>query len=109
MPLYMSRFSYTPEGWASLIENFEDRREAAAATVEAAGGKLIGLWYAFGEFDGYVIMEMPDAVSAAGVMTRTASSGAMRRIEGTVLMSVEEMREALGKAKEVGYHPPGRG
>ncbi|RWF73020.1 MAG: GYD family protein, partial [Mesorhizobium sp.] len=29
MPMYLSRFSYTPETWARLIENPEDRREAA--------------------------------------------------------------------------------
>ena len=30
MPLYLSRFSYTPETWARLIGNPEDRRKAAA-------------------------------------------------------------------------------
>jgi hypothetical protein len=54
-------------------------------------------------------MDVPDAVSAAALMTRTASSGAMKRIEGTALMSVDEMREALGKAKHIGFEPPGRG
>ncbi len=29
MPLYLTRFSYTPETWARLIDNPEDRREAA--------------------------------------------------------------------------------
>ena len=29
MPLYLSRFSYTPETWARLIAHPEDRRKAA--------------------------------------------------------------------------------
>ncbi len=29
MPLYLTRFSYTPATWAKLIKNPEDRREAA--------------------------------------------------------------------------------
>jgi len=29
MPLYLTRFSYTPETWAKLIKNPEDRRAAA--------------------------------------------------------------------------------
>ena len=29
MPLYMTKFSYTPETWARLIGNPEDRRKAA--------------------------------------------------------------------------------
>ena len=37
MPLYLSRFSYTPETWARLIANPEDRRQAAAAYIESVG------------------------------------------------------------------------
>ena len=29
MPFYLTRFSYTPETWARLAKNPEDRREAA--------------------------------------------------------------------------------
>ena len=53
MPLYLSRFSYTPETWARLIGNPEDRREAARSYIESVGGKLHGFWYAFGTHDGY--------------------------------------------------------
>jgi GYD domain len=52
MPLYLSRFSYTPETWAGLIGNPEDRRKAAQEYIESVGGKLHGFWYAFGEHDG---------------------------------------------------------
>ena len=47
MPLYLTRFSYTPETWAWLIDNPEDRREAARSYIESVGGKLHGFWYAF--------------------------------------------------------------
>jgi uncharacterized protein with GYD domain len=52
MPLYLSRFSYTPETWAKLIGNPEDRRKAAQSYIESVGGKLHGFWYAFGTHDG---------------------------------------------------------
>ena len=29
MPMYLTRFSYTPETWAKMIKNPEDRRAAA--------------------------------------------------------------------------------
>src|SRR5438477_2820099 len=48
MPLYLSRFSYTPETWARLIGNPEDRRTAGQSYIESVGGKLHGFWYAFG-------------------------------------------------------------
>ncbi len=47
MPLYLTRFSYTPATWAKLVKNPEDRREAARQYIEAVGGKLHGFWYAF--------------------------------------------------------------
>jgi uncharacterized protein with GYD domain len=49
MPFYLTRFSYTPETWARLIANPEDRRKAAQGYIESVGGKLHGFWYAFGE------------------------------------------------------------
>ena len=52
MPLYLTRFSYTPETWARMIANPEDRRKAAATYIESVGGKLHGFWYAFGAYDG---------------------------------------------------------
>ena len=63
MPLYLSKFSYTPETWARLISNPEDRRNAAQSYIESVGGKLQGFWYAFGTHDGYTLWEAPDNVS----------------------------------------------
>ena len=67
MPLYLTRFSYTPETWARLIGNPEDRRKAAQNYIESVGGKLHGFWYAFGEHDAYNLWEAPDNVSMAAV------------------------------------------
>src|SRR6185312_8670240 len=47
MPLYLSRFSYTPETWARMIGNPEDRQKAARSYIESVGGTLHGFWYAF--------------------------------------------------------------
>jgi len=66
MPVYLMRFSYTPETWSRLIQNPEDRRDAARAYIEQVGGALHGFWYGFGEYDGYAIYEAPDNVSIIG-------------------------------------------
>jgi uncharacterized protein with GYD domain len=107
MTLYLTRFSYTPETWARLIQNPEDRREAARKYIESVGGKLHGFWYAFGTHDGYNLWEAPDNVSMAAVAIAIGSGGALSTIETTPLLTVEETLEALGKAKAVGYRPPG--
>ena len=84
MPFYLTRFSYTPATWAKLIQNPEDRRSAAKQYIESVGGKLHGFWYAFG------------------------AGGALSSCETTVLLSVEETMEALGKAKAIRYRPPAK-
>ena len=107
MPLYLTRFSYTPETWARMIGNPEDRREAARTYIESVGGKLHGFWYAFGEHDGYNLWEAPDNVSMAAVALAIGGGGALSSIETTVLLSVEDTLEALGKAQQVSYRKPG--
>jgi uncharacterized protein with GYD domain len=107
MAMYLTRFSYTPETWARLIENPEDRRTAASSYIESVGGKLHGFWYAFGDHDGWNLWEAPDNVSMAAVVLAIGAGGALRSCETTVLLSIEELMTALGKAKSVGYRPPG--
>ncbi|HEX2032480.1 MAG TPA: GYD domain-containing protein [Actinomycetota bacterium] len=107
MPLYLSRFSYTPETWARLIGNPEDRRNAAQSYIESVGGKLHGFWYAFGPYDGFTLWEAPDNVSMSAVALAIGSGGALSSLETTVLMTVEETMDALRKAGDVQYRPPG--
>ena len=107
MPLYLTRFSYTPETWRRLIGNPEDRRKAAQEYIESVGGKLHGFWYAFGEHDGYNLFEAPDNVSMAAVAVAIGGGGALSSIETTVLMTVDETLDALRKAGEVKYKAPG--
>jgi uncharacterized protein with GYD domain len=90
-----------------MVSNPEDRRKAAQSYIESVGGKLHGFWYAFGEHDGYNLWEAPDNVSMASVALAIGAGGALRSIETTVLMSVEETLDALRKAAEVRYRPPG--
>ena len=108
MPLYLSRFSYTPQTWAKMIGNPEDRRVAAQSYIESVGGKLHGFWYAFGEHDGYNLWEAPDNVSMAAVAVAIGGGGALDSFETTVLMSVEETMDALRLAQQIQYRPPAR-
>jgi uncharacterized protein with GYD domain len=105
--LYLTRFGYTPETWARMIGNPEDRRDAARAYIESVGGTLQGFWYAFGEHDGYTLWEAPDNVSMAAVALALSSGGALSSCETTVLLTVDETLEALRTAGQVGYRAPG--
>ncbi|MCC7019104.1 MAG: GYD domain-containing protein [Ardenticatenales bacterium] len=107
MPMYLTRFSYTPETWERLAKHPEDRREAARAYIESVGGRLHGFWYAFGAYDGYNLWEAPDNVSMAAVAIAIGGGGALSKIETTVLLTVDETLAALGRAESIRYRPPG--
>jgi uncharacterized protein with GYD domain len=107
MPMYLTRFSYTPEAWARLIKNPEDRRAAATQYIESVGGKLHGFWYAFGDHDGYTLWEAKDNVSMAATAIAIGAGGALSSIDTTVLLTVEETLVALKTASSIAYRPPG--
>lgn len=107
MPLYLSRFSYTPETWARLIGHPEDRAKAAQAYIESVGGKLHGFWYGFGSHDGYNLWEAPDNVSMAAVALAISGGGALSSFETTVLLTVDETIAALRQAERIHYRAPG--
>lgn len=107
MALYLTRFSYTPETWARLSQQPEDRREAARTYIEAVGGRLHGFWYAFGEYDAFNLWEAPDNVSMAAVALAISGGGALSKYETTVLLTVEETMDAMRRANEIRYRPPG--
>ena len=107
MPLYLVKFSMTPEAWAKLIKEPEDRRQTVGPLLEANGGKLLGLWYAFGDHDGYVLAEAPDTTTIASALVTVAASGAFSSLSTTVLLSVEDTMAALSTARGIAYRPPG--
>ncbi len=107
MPLFLTRFSYTPETWARLIEKPEDRRVAAKRYIESVGGTVHGFWYAFGEYDAYTLWEAPDNVSMAAVALAISAGGALSAFHTVPLLSVDETLAALEKARSVKYKPPG--
>ncbi len=107
MALYLTRFSYTTDAKKALISEPQDRSVAARELAESLGGKLLGFWYAFGEFDGVFLMEGPDNATAAAVGMAVGGSGALSAVETTVLLDMDEAQDAMRKAAAATYRPPG--
>ena len=107
MALYLSRFSYTTDAIKALLDQPQDRSAAAREMAESLGGKLLGFWYAFGEFDGVFLMEAPDNASAAALGMAVGAGGALSSVETTVLLDMDEAQDAMRKAAAATYRPPG--
>jgi uncharacterized protein with GYD domain len=108
MPLYMTQFAYTTEAWAALIDNPEDRSAPVREVVEAMGGRLIGWYLSFGEYDGLIITEAPDAASVGSAVLAAARRGHLRAIKTTQLFSAEESVEIMRRAGGAAFRAPGQ-
>jgi uncharacterized protein with GYD domain len=106
MPLYLGRFAYTQQAVKALVANPQDRSKAAAEVAESLGAKMLNFWFAFGEFDGVFVAEAPDNATAAALALAIAGSGALSKLETTVLLDMQEAQEAMRKAAAATYRPP---
>jgi uncharacterized protein with GYD domain len=110
MPKYASFFSYTSESWARMISAPGDRTAALRQVLEPLGGSLEAVYWMFGAYDGIVIFDVPDPVSAAAVSLAAGSSGAFKHLETHELFTQEQLSETLARAKGAtqAYRPPGQ-
>jgi uncharacterized protein with GYD domain len=107
MAHYMLQASFTSEAWVKMLNEPQNREQAIRPVIEKLGGKLLGYWFAFGESDAVVIVQMPDNVSAAAASLAAAAGGAVKSVKTTPLMTVEEGMQAMRKAGGAGYRAPG--
>jgi uncharacterized protein with GYD domain len=105
MPSFLVQAAYTSEAVASLIKNPQNRADVVRKSIEKLGGKLVGTWLSFGDYDIILIVDMPDAVSAAAIAMAAAGGGSLRSIKTTPLLTAEEGLSAAKKAATSGYTP----
>jgi uncharacterized protein with GYD domain len=92
MASYLLRAAYTPEAWANLIAQPQDRIDAVRPVVEKLGGKVVHGWFAFGDYDVVAIIDMPTNVEAAAFASAAASAGAIRSIKTTPCVSQQKTK-----------------
>ena len=106
MPKFLLEASYVGEGVKGLLkEGGSSRRAAATKFVQSLGGSVEAFYYAFGAADAYIIIDVPDNVTAASLALTINASGLVT-VKTTALMSVEEVDLAVKKSPT--YRPPGQ-
>ncbi|MEX2237803.1 MAG: GYD domain-containing protein [Dehalococcoidia bacterium] len=107
MAKYMLQISYTSESWKAMTAKPVNRAETVGPAIEKMGGKLEGLWLAFGKHDLFALVDWPDNASAAGFSIAVAAGGGVKSMLTTPLMTPEEGMEAMRKAGSSAYKAPG--
>ena len=107
MPRFLIRASYTAEGTKGLIKGGGGtaRRAAVQEMLRPVGGELEAFYYGLGDDDAYVIVSLPDNVSAAAVSMAVNASGAVN-LRTTALLTPEEIDQAA--KKNIPYRAPGQ-
>ncbi|HXX40355.1 MAG TPA: GYD domain-containing protein [bacterium] len=106
MGMYMVQFAYTSQAWNALARNPEDREITFRGLAEKMGAKLISLHYCFGEYDGVVLIEAPDEATVMAIVVAAVSPGHVKAAKTTVLSTVQQALNALGRAGVATYHAP---
>ena len=95
MPKYLTQARYTNQGIQGLLKDSASGRRADVQTaVKAVGGKVEAFYYAFGEDDAVVILDLPSNTAAAALSLSISGAGAVR-VRTTPLLTVEEIDQAL--------------
>jgi len=105
MAKYLWQASYTAAGAKGVLsEGGSARRNAVESVVEGLGGKIDAFYYAFGDDDVVVIVDLPSYAAATAVSLAVAATGSVR-IKTTPLIDVAEVDEAAKLS--VPYRAPG--
>lgn len=105
MPKFLFEASYTLDGVKGVQSaGGSSRREAVAQVAESVGGEMECFYFAFGDADAFVIVDLPDNESAAAVALTVNSAGGAT-VKTIVLLTPEDIDAAAQRS--VDYRPPG--
>src|SRR6476469_8299331 len=105
MAKFLVKASYTAEGAKGVQGGGgTSRRDAVAKMAEGLGGSLESFYFAFGDTDAYVVLDLPDNQTAVAASIAVNTSGGASS-EVVVLLTPEDV-DAAAKLS-VDYRPPG--
>jgi uncharacterized protein with GYD domain len=106
MPKYLFEARYTAEGDKGVLkEGGSARRAATAKAIESVGGKLESFYFAFGDVDVFMIVDLPENATAAAAVIAANQIG--ESIARTVVLLTPEEIDAAAK-KTYDWRAPGR-
>ena len=106
MPKFLFEAHYTPDGAKGIIKDGGSARRAVIdKAVTALGGRMEVFYFAFGGVDAYVIVDLPDNVTAAAMALAVNQSG-LASTRTVVLLTPEETDAATKKVPS--YRGPGQ-
>ena len=101
MTIYISQGRYTAAAIRAMTSKPENRSEAIAEMLAAAGGRLIGWYLTLGRYDWLIIAEAPDERTLVSTVLAAAAGGSLSDITTTVALSAQDTVMAFGQAAQL--------
>ena len=107
MPRYLFTADYSPAAAQTIMATGGTARASNIDKMVAGlGGRMESFHFAFGDDDAFVIVDLPDAQSAAAVALTISGTG-VAKVRTTVLLTPEEVDAAAQLKPD--YQPPRAG
>ena len=106
MPKFLVKANYSPgAGTQGLIKDGGTARvKAVEQLLASVGGKVEAFYFALGDVDAYVIVDVPDNISGAAASLTVNASG-LATCSTVALLTAEEIDAAVKKSPS--YDAPG--
>jgi uncharacterized protein with GYD domain len=101
MPIYITQGRYTRDAIKGMIVKPEDRADATARLIGKVGGRLLGYYVTFGEYDFMLIADVPNDVQMAAVLLAAGGGGGVTDLRTTVALTSIEAKGAFAAAGDI--------
>ena len=99
--IFITQGRYTRDAMAAMVARPEDRGKEARKLIEAAGGKFLGSYFTFGDYDFAVISEFDDPQAATPALIAAAAGGSLEGVRTTIGMQWSDGRAAFEKTAKL--------
>ncbi|HEY4000414.1 MAG TPA: GYD domain-containing protein [Candidatus Xenobia bacterium] len=109
MAKYLALFSLEAEAVHKFMDHETDRATVVRKLAESAGGKLDAYYFMLGKYDGALIVDLPDTITAMAFSMAIDSTGTIKHIELHEMIPSDKIHQVVEKAKQLlpKYQPLG--
>lgn len=101
MPIFITQGRYSREALKGMIAKPEDRADAVSRLIAKAGGRMLGLYFTFGEFDFLLIAEMESETQMAAALLAAGSGAGVTDLRTTLAMTSTDATGAFAAAADL--------
>ena len=88
-PLYGAVLVLT-EAWTSLIRSPQNRAQALNGMLQELGARLVDMYFYYGEWDGFVVIEAPDDTTFVASLLAGNAPGHLKATKISRLYTADE-------------------